>query len=45
MRALGHFFTVGWAVYPIAFTCPTLKYLYSIADFFNKAIYSIALQN
>jgi hypothetical protein len=25
---LGHFFTVGWAVYPIAFTCPTLRNIY-----------------
>jgi hypothetical protein len=23
-----HFFTVGWAVYPIAFTCPTLRNIY-----------------
>jgi bacteriorhodopsin len=43
---LGHFFTAGWAVYPIAFYLPdSQKYLlYSIADFFNKAVYSVYLQ-
>lgn len=43
---LGHFFTVGWAVYPIAFYMPDAQkhVLYSVADFFNKAVYSIALQ-
>jgi bacteriorhodopsin len=44
---LGHFFTVGWAVYPIAFYLPdTQKFiLYSVADFFNKAVYSVILQS
>jgi sensory rhodopsin len=46
-RNLGWFFILGWAIYPIAFILPTEpKYiLFSIADFINKGIYSIALSD
>lgn len=46
-KNLGWFFILGWAIYPVAFLLPTEpKYiLFSVADFINKGIYSIALTN
>jgi sensory rhodopsin len=46
-RNLGWFFILGWLIYPIGFILPTEpKYiLFSIGDFINKGIYSIALSN
>ena len=43
---LGWFVLAGWAIYPIAFYLPDAQKhaLYSIADFFNKAVYSVILQ-
>jgi sensory rhodopsin len=46
-RNLGWFFILGWLIYPIGFILsPEPKYiLFSIGDFINKGIYSIALSN
>jgi sensory rhodopsin len=46
-RNLGWFFILGWAIYPVAFILPVEpKYiLFSIGDFINKGIYSIALSD
>jgi bacteriorhodopsin len=45
--ALANFFIWGWAAYPVGFFLPeTQKYIvYSLADFVNKAVYSIMLEN
>jgi hypothetical protein len=46
MRAVLAFFTVGWAVYPIAFYMPdTQKSTVLHRGFLQQGIYSIALQN
>ncbi len=44
---LGYFFLLGWLMYPVGFFLPfEYKFtLYSFADFINKGLYSIALQN
>jgi bacteriorhodopsin len=44
--SLGNFFIWGWAAYPVGFFLPeTQKYIvYSLADFVNKAVYSIMLE-
>ena len=46
-KNLGWFFIIGWTIYPIGFLLPSEpKYiLFSIGDFINKGIYSIALSN
>jgi hypothetical protein len=42
--ALANFFIWGWAAYPVGFFLPeTQKYVYSLADFVNKAVYSVML--
>jgi sensory rhodopsin len=43
---IGYFFLLGWLVYPIGFFLPfeSKFILYSIGDFINKGLYSIALQ-
>jgi hypothetical protein len=43
--ALANFFIWGWAAYPVGFFPPeTQKYVvYSLADFVNKAVYSVML--
>lgn len=42
---LAWFFAVGWAAYPVAFWLPPAQksLLYSGADLFNKAVYSLCL--
>lgn len=44
---IGYFFLIGWLIYPIGFFLPfeSKFILYSIGDFSNKGLYSIALQN
>jgi bacteriorhodopsin len=44
--ALANFFIWGWAAYPVGFFLPeTQKYIvYSLADFANKAVYSVMLE-
>jgi len=46
-KDLGYFFLIGWLLYPIGFFFPfeSKFIIYSIADFINKGLYSIALQN
>jgi sensory rhodopsin len=43
---IGYFFLIGWLIYPIGFflSFESKFILYSIGDFINKGLYSIALQ-
>jgi sensory rhodopsin len=46
-KELGYFFLIGWLIYPIGFFL-NFEYkfiIYSIGDFINKGLYSIALSS